>query len=102
MEVLKKFRVALVQHSQTMVKSEILAIVESQIDLAVQNDVKFVLLPECFNTLYRSDLLKSNAEEFSLADISKSPTLIFVSKMAQKHGVYIIGKNLYIILLFLT
>ena len=57
--------------------------------LKSQNRPQIIVLPECFNSFYRHDDLRRNAEAFD-SPVDLVPTIAFLKQFSLEHQVYLI------------
>lgn len=89
----KNLKVALVQLIAGADKAANLLKVQKYVDLAVTNSsvgtLDVVVLPECFNSPYAVDKFREYAEV-----IPGGETTTFLSQLAKKHGVFVVGGSI--------
>ena len=84
------FKIALLQNKIALNKFRTLEYIQDSLEEAITNGAKICILPECCNSLYRSDTLKANAEEVN-GPITNTPTLNLLKNYSRKYEVYIMG-----------
>lgn len=82
------FKVAVCQMQVTAEKNKNLETAQLMIEKAVINKAKLVVLPEIFNSPYQANLFPEYAEEYP------STTTNFLSSIAKKHKICIIGGSI--------
>ena len=88
MENTSIIKLAVVQNEQFLEKSSILHSISLQIQEAAKNGAKYVFLGECFNCLYKKDLLHSQSEAF---DCETAPTVLFLQELSKSLKIYLFG-----------
>lgn len=88
METSSKIKLAVIQNEQFLEKSSILQSISQQIQEAAKNGAKYVFLGECFNSLYKKDLLHSHSEVF---DAETSHTIAFLKEFSKSLQIYLFG-----------
>ena len=83
----KKIKIALIQNQQSLIKEETLLILKKVITEAA-TQAKYIFLGECFNSLYKKDVLHTNAEDF-LSETS--PTISLLKSLSKSLDVYLFG-----------
>jgi N-carbamoylputrescine amidase len=88
-----KLKTAGIQIAPQADMSETLRRTEELIEMAVENDVKIVCLPQLFNLLwFPADIPKDkNDEAFKLAETEDGETITRMRGIAKKHGIVIIA-----------
>jgi len=81
-------KITMLQPKVTDDKSENLAKIRTLIDQEETGDVDFLVLPEMFNCPYEAEKFDQYAEEIP------GPTTDFLSELALKHDVYVVGGSI--------
>ena len=89
MSFLTRYKVGLIQNPVFESKSKILAEVAKSIQECVQKGCKVIFLGEFFNSIFETNNLKKNAENFN--DNKNRETYEFMKQISGDLGVLVIG-----------
>ncbi|CAD8162471.1 unnamed protein product [Paramecium octaurelia] len=89
MQILTKYKVALIQNAVFETKQKILEGVAASIRDCVQKECKVIFLGEFFNTIFETNQLKKNAEDFS--DKNNRETYELMKQLSEEFQIMIIG-----------
>ncbi|CCC71219.1 hypothetical protein NCAS_0G03320 [Naumovozyma castellii] len=93
----QKIKIALIQFKSSNPSKQLnLQNAQKFIEKAMktQPDTKLIVLPECFNSPYSITKFKEYAEPIIATDLSQSPTCTFLSKLASRFQIILIGGSI--------
>ena len=82
------FKLALCQIKGSFDKKESMATVTRYVETAAENGAQVISLPEMWNCPYSNDYFREYAEA------EDGPTVKFLSDLAAKHDIYLIGGSI--------